>query len=67
VIVATVRALKYHGGVAVPDLPKENVAALKKGIVNLQRHIDNVHNKFGLPCVVSINHRAQDTDAEVRR
>jgi formate--tetrahydrofolate ligase len=66
VIVATVRALKYHGGVAVPDLPKENVEALKKGLVNLQRHIDNVHNKFGLPCVVSINHRAQDTDAEVR-
>ena len=66
VIVATVRALKYHGGVAVPDLPKENVEALKKGLVNLQRHIDNVHNNFGLPCVVSINHRAQDTDAEVR-
>src|SRR5262249_46401169 len=66
VIVATVRALKYHGGIAVPDLPKENVEALKKGLVNLQRHIDNVHNKFGLPCVVSINHRAQDTDAEVR-
>src|SRR5690349_6221459 len=60
VVVATVRALKYHGGVAVPDLPKENVEALKKGLVNLQRHIDNVHNKFGLPCVVSINHRAQD-------
>ena len=66
VIVATVRALKYHGGIAVADLPKENVEALKKGLVNLQRHIDNVHNKFGLPCVVSINHRAQDTDAEVR-
>jgi formate--tetrahydrofolate ligase len=66
VIVATVRALKYHGGVAVPDLPKENVEALKKGLVNLQRHIDNVHNKFGLPTVVSINHRAQDTEAEVR-
>jgi formate--tetrahydrofolate ligase len=66
VIVATVRALKYHGGIAVPDLPKENVEALKKGLVNLQRHIDNVHNKFGLPTVVSINHRAQDTDAEVR-
>ena len=66
VIVATVRALKYHGGIPVPELPKENVEALKKGLVNLQRHIDNVHNKFGLPCVVSINHRAQDTDAEVR-
>src|SRR6201991_3100579 len=66
VIVATVRALKYHGGIAVPDLPKENVEALKKGLVNLQRHIDNIHNKFGLPTVVSINHRAQDTDAEVK-
>src|ERR1700761_5969194 len=66
VIVATIRALKYHGGVAVPDLPKENVEALKKGLVNLQRHIHNVHNKFGLPTVVSINHRAQDTDAEVK-
>jgi len=66
VIVATVRALKYHGGIAVPDLPKENVEALKKGLVNLQRHVDNVHNKFGLPCVVAINHRAQDTEGEVR-
>ena len=63
---ATVRALKYHGGMDVADLPKENVEALKKGLVNLQRHIDNVRNKFGLPCVVSINHRAQDTDAEVQ-
>src|SRR6201987_3878358 len=55
VIVATVRALKYHGGIALPDLPKENVEALKKGLVNLQRHIENVHNQFGLPCVVAIN------------
>ncbi len=66
VIVATVRALKYHGGVAVADVGKENVAALEKGIVNLERHIDNVRQNYGLPCVVAINHRAEDTDAEVR-
>jgi formate--tetrahydrofolate ligase len=66
VIVATVRALKYHGGIEVADVGKENVAALQKGIVNLERHIDNVRNNYGLPCVVAINHRAEDTDAEVR-
>src|SRR5580704_9455345 len=61
VIVATVRALKFHGGVEVAELGHENLAALEKGLVNLQRHIDNVHNKFGLPTVVSINHRVEDT------
>src|SRR6202020_1902396 len=66
VIVATVRALKYHGGVDVADVGKENVAALEKGIVNLERHIDNVRNNYGLPCLVAINHRNEDTDAEVR-
>jgi formate--tetrahydrofolate ligase len=66
VIVATVRALKYHGGVAVAEVGKENVAALEKGIVNLERHIDNVRQNYGLPCVVAINHRAEDTDAEIR-
>ncbi|HUK02586.1 MAG TPA: formate--tetrahydrofolate ligase [Steroidobacteraceae bacterium] len=66
VIVATVRALKYHGGVEVADVGKENLAALEKGVVNLERHIDNVRDKFGLPCLVAINHRAEDTDAEVR-
>jgi len=66
VIVATVRALKYHGGVEVADVGKENVAALEKGIVNLERHIDNVRNNYGLPCLVAINHRNEDTDAEVR-
>ena len=66
VIVATVRALKYHGGVEVADVGKENVAALEKGIVNLERHIDNVRNHYGLPCVVAINHRGEDTDAEVQ-
>ena len=66
VIVATVRALKYHGGVEVADVGKENVSALEKGIVNLERHIDNVRNNYGLPCLVAINHRTEDTDAEVK-
>jgi formate--tetrahydrofolate ligase len=66
VIVATVRALKYHGGVEVAEVGKENVAALEKGIVNLERHIDNVRNNYGLPCLVAINHRSEDTDAEVK-
>jgi len=65
VIVATVRALKYHGGVEVPELPKENVEALLKGMANLERHIGNVRERMGLPCVVSINHRAEDTAAEI--
>jgi formate--tetrahydrofolate ligase len=65
VLVATVRALKYHGGVEVKDTGKENLAALKKGIVNLERHIDNIRNHYGLPCVVAINHRTEDTPAEV--
>jgi formate--tetrahydrofolate ligase len=67
VIVATVRALKYHGGVEVADLPRENVEAIKKGIANIERHIDNMRERFGLPCVVSINYRAEDTDAEVQQ
>ena len=66
VIVATVRALKYHGGVEVPELGHENLVALEKGVVNLERHIDNVHNRYGLPCLVAINHRAQDTDKEIQ-
>jgi formate--tetrahydrofolate ligase len=66
VIVATVRALKFHGGVAVTDVGKENLQALKDGLVNLERHVDNVKNHYGIPCVVSINHRAEDTDAEVK-
>ncbi len=67
VIVATVRALKYHGGVDVADLPRENVEAIKKGIANIERHIDNIRDRFGLPCIVSINHRAEDTEAEVQQ
>jgi formate--tetrahydrofolate ligase len=65
VIVATVRALKYHGGVEVKDAALENLGALQRGMVNLERHIDNVRERFGLPCVVALNHRSHDTEAEV--
>ncbi|HKQ24815.1 MAG TPA: formate--tetrahydrofolate ligase [Burkholderiales bacterium] len=65
VIVATIRALKYHGGADLKELKKENLTALEKGVANLSRHVDNVRNHFGLPCVVSINHFTDDTDAEV--
>ncbi|HKY02889.1 MAG TPA: formate--tetrahydrofolate ligase [Burkholderiales bacterium] len=65
VIVATIRALKFHGGVDLKELNKENLAALEKGIANLERHVSNVRNHYGLPCVVSINHFTFDTDAEV--
>ncbi len=64
VLVATIRALKYNGGVAKPDLTKENVAALEKGIVNLGVHIENLR-KFGVPVVVAINHFYTDTEAEI--
>jgi len=66
VIVATVRALKFHGGVEVAAVGQENVAAVERGVVNLQRHIENVRDRYGIPCVVAINHRSEDTDAEVR-
>jgi formate--tetrahydrofolate ligase len=66
VIVATVRAIKYHGGVEVPDLPKENLKALQAGIANLDKHIDNVRDAWGLPCLVAINHRAEDSAAELQ-
>src|ERR1700690_3477586 len=55
VIVATIRALKFHGGVALADVGRENVTALKAGMVNLERHIDNVRERYGLPCVVALN------------
>ena len=64
VLVATVRALKYNGGVAKEDLNNENLEALKKGIVNLEKHIENVQ-KFGVPCVVTLNQFVTDTDAEL--
>ena len=64
VIVATVRALKYNGGVAKADLDAENIDALSKGIVNLGKHIENI-KKFGLPVVVTLNRFVSDTDAEI--
>ncbi len=66
VLVATIRALKYHGGIDVKELGRENLEALAKGITNIERHVNNIRNNYGLPCVVSINHRTEDTDAEVK-
>jgi formate--tetrahydrofolate ligase len=65
VIVATIRALKMHGGVKKEDLKKEDLKALEAGMANLQRHVENV-KKFGLPAVISINRFSADTDAEVK-
>lgn len=64
VLVATVRALKYNGGVAKTDLAKENLEALQKGIVNLEKHIENLQ-KYGVPVIVSLNRFVTDTDAEL--
>ena len=64
VIVATVRALKYHGGTDLKEINQENLAALEKGVANLERHVSNVRHQYGLPCVVSVNHFTADTDAE---
>ncbi len=66
VIVATVRALKYHGGVPKPELNSENLEALEKGLPNLLQHVDNVKNVYGLPCVVAINAFPTDTEAELK-
>ncbi|HLS56573.1 MAG TPA: formate--tetrahydrofolate ligase [Zeimonas sp.] len=65
VVVATVRAIKYHGGVDVRELDHENPRALGKGLSNLERHVDNVRNVYGVPCVVAINRFAFDTAAEL--
>jgi len=65
VVVATVRALKYHGGVAKADLNSENLEALEKGLPNLLQHVDNIKNVYGLPCVVAINAFPTDTKAEL--
>lgn len=64
VLVATVRALKYNGGVAKEDLNQENMEALERGIVNLEKHIKNI-SKFGVPCVVTLNQFVADTEAEL--
>ncbi|UCD70367.1 MAG: formate--tetrahydrofolate ligase [Betaproteobacteria bacterium] len=66
VIVATIRALKYHGGAERTALNAENLVALDKGFANLARHVRNVREVYRLPCVVSINHFTHDTDAEVK-
>jgi formate--tetrahydrofolate ligase len=65
VLVATVRALKFHGGVAKEDLNQENLSALDKGFANLERHYRNITEHYGLPCVICINHFTFDTDAEL--
>ena len=65
VVVATVRALKHHGGVAKADLGQENLEALEKGLPNLLRHVENITTVFGLPCVVAINRFPLDTEAEL--
>ena len=65
VLVATIRALKFHGGADAKELTRENLPALEKGVANLERHINNVRNHYGLPCVVAINHFSSDTDAEI--
>ena len=66
VVVATVRALKYHGGVAKADLNNENLEALEKGLPNLLQHVENVTKNYGLPCVVAINRFPTDTEAELQ-
>lgn len=65
VIVATLRALKYHGGVDLKELNQENLPALEKGFANLERHVNNIRQHYGLPCVVAVNHFTFDTDAEI--
>lgn len=65
VIVATVRALKYHGGADLKTITDEDLGALEKGVVNLRRHIENVRDVYGVPCIVSINNFTSDTVAEV--
>ncbi|WP_273152357.1 formate--tetrahydrofolate ligase [Methylophaga thiooxydans] len=65
VVVATVKALKYHGGLALKELAEENLDALQAGLANLQKHLDNLQQEFGLRCVVAINHFVQDSDEEI--
>ena len=67
VVVATVRALKYHGGVALGDIETEDLAALESGMANLSRHLHNIREVYGIPCVVAVNRFPTDTDEEVAR
>ena len=66
VLVATIRALKFHGGVKKEDLNQENLDALKKGLVNIEKHLTNIRDHYGLPCIVAVNHFTFDTEAEVK-
>ncbi len=66
VLVATIRALKYHGGVALDELHTENLSALELGMKNLERHLFNINEHYGLPCVVALNHFTGDTEREVQ-
>ena len=66
VVVATIRALKYNGGVAKADLGNENLEALEKGMPNLLKHVSNITNVYKLPCVVAINRFPLDTEAELK-
>ena len=66
VLIATIRAMKYHGGVDKDQLNSENLSALEKGLVNLERHFHNIRTHYGLPCVVCINHFSHDSDAEIQ-
>ena len=65
VLVATLRALKYHGGCDLKELAQENLGALEAGFANLERHVSNIREHYGLPCVVAINHFSFDTEAEI--
>ncbi len=65
VLVATIRAMKFHGGMAKDELTNENLEALDKGMINMERHIKNITDVYGLPCIVCLNHFTLDTDAEV--
>ncbi len=67
VLVATIKALKYHGGLDLASLTQENLPALTRGIDNLKRHLTNIQDRFGLNCIVAINHFSHDTEAEIRQ
>jgi formate--tetrahydrofolate ligase len=66
VIVATLRALKFHGGVPLERVDQPDTAAIERGFENLARHVENIHGHFGLPCAVALNHRSSDNEADIR-
>jgi formate--tetrahydrofolate ligase len=65
VVVATIRAVKYHGGAPLANIAEENLAAVERGVANLRRHVENVRDRYGLPCVVAVNRFASDTPREL--